>query len=364
MSFDRLLRGTIRGMREYVAGKTIEESARAYDLDPSAILKLGSNENQLGASPRAVEAVREAASNIHIYPEADAHDLRLALSGYIGCDVSNIAAGAGMDGVLDTIMRLFVSESSEVLIPIPTFSYYEIASLAAGGKPVFVERDDDFKVNIDKLLDSVSGRTHMIFLCSPNNPSGNLMSEEDVRRVLESVECMVFLDEAYVEFASRSLTGLVHEYDNLIAGRTLSKAFGLAGLRIGYAVVPGWVSAPYMKAMTPFAISRAACAAGLAALGDREHLELSIRTVLDGRELMMTGLGKLGLHSYESQANFILADVAPRSAKDVCDKLLCRGIIVRDCSSFRGAGNSLVRITVGTREQNTRVLGALGEILG
>ncbi|HIH44640.1 MAG TPA: aminotransferase class I/II-fold pyridoxal phosphate-dependent enzyme, partial [Candidatus Methanoperedenaceae archaeon] len=198
----------------------------------------------------------------------------------------------------------------------------------------------------------------------PNNPSGNLVPEKDVRRVLESVECMVFLDEAYVEFASKSLTGLVQEYDNLIVGRTLSKAFGLAGLRIGYAVVPGWVSAPYMKAMTPFAISRGAVAAGLAALGDREHLEKSIRTVIDGRARMMDGLKKLGIHAFESQANFILSDVAPRSAKDICDKLLRRGIIVRDCTSFRGAGNSLVRITVGTREQNTRVLAALGEILG
>ncbi len=363
MGFEHLLRPGVKYIKEYVPGKSIDEIAIKYGLDPDKIIKLGSNENPLGASPVAVEAVKERASKIHIYPQADALELRRALSDYTGYPVNNIVvSGNGMDGILDTLMRLFMSPGREAVIPIPTFSYYEIATLANGGKPVFIERDPDFNITSEDILDKVNENTKMIILCSPNNPSGNTVSEETARKLLGSVNAIVFIDEAYVEFAKNSLAGLVKEYDNLIIGRTFSKAFGLAGMRLGYAVVPEWISAEYMKVMTPFSVDILSSACGIAALNDTEHLNKSIETVKKGR-LHLTKALEAPCKVYPSEANFILIDVSPSSAKEVAESLLKKGIIVRDCTSFRGAGTSLIRISVGTEEQNQQVIEALRSIL-
>ncbi len=363
MRFEELLRPTVKDIKEYVPGKSIEEIAQKYGLDPNKIIKLGSNENPLGASPLAVAAIKEKAGKVHIYPPSDAFELRKALALHTGYPVSNIVvSGNGMDGILDTVMRLFMSPSSETIIPIPTFSYYEIATLANGGKPVFVQRGRDFETNAEDILNEVNKNTKMIFLCSPNNPSGNAMNEGEARKILETVNAIVFIDEAYADFSEKSTIGLVKEYDNLIVGRTFSKVFGLAGMRMGYAVVPEWIAREYMKVMTPFSVDVLSLAAGIAALKDKEHFKKTVETVKKGRIMLTKGLESL-CKVYPSEANFILIDVSPRTAKEVSESLLKKGIIVRDCTSFRGAGESLIRITVGTQEQNEKVIDALSKIL-
>jgi len=273
-----------------------------------------------------------------------------------------VVSGNGMDGILDTMMRLFMTPGAESVIPIPTFSYYEIATLANGGKPVFVKRDSDFEISHSDILAKINSNTKMIFLCSPNNPSGNVISEEDVRNILDKTRAIVFIDEAYVEFAQVNLSGLVKEHDNLIVGRTFSKAFGLAGMRLGYAIVPEWIARDYMKVMTPFSVDVLSLAGGIAALSDRVYFKKSIETVKKGREQLTRGLEHL-CRVYQSEANFIMIDVAPRSAAHVCESLLKMGIIVRDCTSFRGAGDSLIRISIGTQVQNKKVIAALEMIL-
>ncbi len=359
MGFEDLLRSGIRDIKEYVPGKSIEDIAQQYGLRPENIVKLGSNENPLGPSPLVISTIRERAANIHLYPGVDAIELRKAIGAYTGFPPENItASGSGMDGILDTIMRLFISCGSETIIPIPTFSYYEIVTRFSGGKPVFVKREPDFDIDPDKILESVSAKTKMIFLCSPNNPSGNLIPEGVVRHILESVNAIVFIDEAYIEFSKSSLTGLVKEYANLIIGRTFSKAFGLAGMRMGYAVMPEWINKAYMKVMTPFSVDVLSAAAGVEALKDKEHLKNSIEILKQGRLQLTNGLGSL-FKVYPSEANFILVDVSPRTASDISQALLKKGIIVRDCTSFRGAGKSLIRISAGTKEQNEKVIDAL-----
>jgi len=361
MRFEELLRPTVKDINEYVPGKSIEEIARKYGLAPEKIIKLGSNENPLGPSPLAVEAIKERAGKVHLYPPSDAHKLRSAISKYTGYPANNIVvSGSGMDGILDTVMRLFMTQGDKAIIPIPTFSYYEIATLASGGKPVFVNRDKNFEISAKDILDKVSS-TKMIFLCSPNNPSGNAISEEEARNILEA-NAIVFIDEAYADFSERSLKGLVREYDNLIVGRTFSKLFGLAGLRMGYALVPEWICREYMKVMTPFSVDVLSTAACIAALNDTEHIKKTIEIVKKGRAQLSEGLESL-CKVYPSEANFILIDVSPRKAKEVSEALLKKGIIVRDCTSFRGAGESLIRITVGTEEQNAKVIDALSSIL-
>ncbi|MCX9083792.1 MAG: histidinol-phosphate transaminase [Candidatus Methanoperedens sp.] len=363
MKFETLVRPTVRDIKEYVPGKSIEEIASKYHIDPEKIIKLGSNENPLGPSRLAVAAIKEQIGKVHLYPQSDALELRNAIGAYTGYPAGNIVvSGNGMDGIFDTMMRLFMTPGAESVIPIPTFSYYEIATLANGGKPVFVERDPDFNIELEKIIDKMNENTKMIFLCSPNNPSGNSIPEKDVRKILGSVNALVFIDEAYVEFADSGLSKLVKEYDNLIIGRTFSKAFGLAGMRMGYAIVPEWIAREFLKVMTPFSMDVLSTVGGIAALKDEKYLDKSINMVKNGREQLLKDLGKL-CKVYPSDANFILIDVSPGNAKDICESLLEKGIIVRDCTSFRGAGQSLIRITVGTKEQNESVISAFHEIL-
>ncbi|PQV42751.1 histidinol-phosphate transaminase [Methanohalophilus euhalobius] len=354
MAIYELVKPEIRSIAPYVPGKSVAEIAEKYNLEPDSIIKLGSNENPLGPSPAAVRALQEAAGNVNIYPSADARELVDAISAYVGMPQANIvASGPGMDGLLDGLMRMLISADSEVVITTPTFSYYEIAATACGAQPVFVKRNEKFDVDIDRVIAAVNENTKVVFICSPNNPTGNITAEKELRRLLDSVECLVFVDEAYVEFADSDIVSLVGEYDNLVVGRTFSKAFGLAGLRLGYGIMPAWLKVEYMKAATPFNVSAPAVAAGIAALSDKKHREASQQMVIDGRDYLKVNMP---FNVYESQANFMLVDVAPHGAKDVCDHLLRRGVIVRDCTSFRDAGDSFIRVTVGTREQNERVV--------
>lgn len=358
MSRRELIKNGIENISEYVPGKSIDEIALSYGLDPDTIIKLGSNENPLGPSPEAVDALERyrVRSQLSVYPSADAGELVEALSEYTGFPESNLAAsGPGMDGLIDNLMRLVIEKGDEVIIPTPTFSYYEIAARANGASPVFVKRGDEFKVNAESILEAESPRTKIIFICSPNNPSGDLIDERQLRRIAESTKGLLFVDEAYVEFADRNMANLVSEYDNLIVGRTFSKAFGLAGMRIGYGIMPQWLKSEYMRVSTPFNLSGPAITTGVAALSDTRHLKQSIELARNGRKYLKDNMP---FKVYDSQANFVLVDVAPQKAQDICERLLEEGIIVRDCTSFRDAGDSLIRVTVGTQEQNEQVVEA------
>jgi len=192
----------------------------------------------------------------------------------------------------------------------------------------------------------------MVFLCSPNNPTGNSLSERIVREMAESTKGIVFLDEAYAEFAEKNLLKLVRDYDNLIVGRTLSKAFGLAGLRLGYAVAPEWIAEQYRRIAPLFSISSLSLAAGLAALHDLEYMKESVGKIVGERERMRSVID-----AFPSQGNFLYLQTLERSSL-VAERLLGQGIAVRDCSIFPGAGDHCLRVSVGTREQNDRFLDA------
>ncbi len=359
MSRPELIKDVVASIDEYVPGKSIEEIATKYGIEPSGIIKLGSNENVLGPSPLAVEALVSNASKVNIYPSADASELVDAISVYTGLPAENIcASGPGMDGLLDNLMRLLIMPGDEVVLPSPTFSYYEISARANGAVAIHVAPGDELAFDVAAIKAAISEKTKVVFLCSPNNPTGKLMDEAEVREILESTKGLVFVDEAYVEFADRNLSHLVSEYDNIIIGRTFSKAFGLAGLRIGYGLMPAWLKTEYMKIATPFNVSYPAVMAGVAALSDKEYLEKSISFTTEGRAFLV---GNIPFKVYDSQANFVLVDVSPLIARDVAESLLRKGIIVRDCRSFRNAGDSLIRVTVGTQEQNEKVVAAFKE---
>ncbi len=343
------LRPVLDKLKPYVAGKGFGEISRKYGIAPEAIVKLGSNENPYGPSPRAAEAM--AAISPERYPEPE--ELIAGIAAYTGFPEEMIIIGAGMDGVMDTLTRLFLEKGDRTFIPTPTFSYYEILTITAGATPVLSPRGQHFEVAGSSMPPEIK----MAFLCSPNNPTGNVMSEEEICALLESTEAIVFLDEAYVEFADRSLIRLVERYDNLIVGRTLSKAFGLAGMRLGYAVAPQWIADQYRRAAPPFyGISCASVAAGAAALSDLPFMRRTVEKIRSERDRLQKATG-----AHPSQANFLYLET-PISSREYVELFLARGIIIRDCRSFWGAGEHHARVTVGTPSENDRFLSAFQEI--
>ncbi len=354
------IRPSLTELEEYRPGELIEGA-----------IKLSSNENPLGTSRRVIRAIVEEIESgklkLSMYPwSGEEAELKNAIAAYLGVDADRIVIGAGIDGVLDTLVRIFIGEGDEGVIPVPTFSLYESLIKIAGGRPRYVNRDrgKNFSVSVDAVTGACNARTRMIFLASPNNPTGNSIPEDDVRAIATSVpEALVVIDEAYVEFAPHSsMVKLVQEQDgNIVVLRTFSKAFALAGLRVGYAVVPSWLTGIYKRVALPFSVNRVAISAAIAALSDLEHLRNTIELVREGREFLYRHLQPL-FHVLPSDANFVLVDVSPAKSHAVYKALLRAGIVVRDCSSFRGAGDSFIRITVGTAEQNARVVNAMKHI--
>jgi histidinol-phosphate aminotransferase len=362
-----LLRPAVAGLKPYVPGRSIEEVARERGLEATTIAKLGSNENPLGPAPRALAALAASAPEQHLYPDATAGELRAGLEAWWGARLdlggARVVAGNGMDNVLDTLARLFLGPGDSVVVCPPTFSWYELSARLAGAAVHFApRRPDDLHVDVDAVVAAVRPDTKIVYLCSPNNPSGDTLTPAELAAVLDRVACLVFLDEAYADFAATTALAEVGRRPNLIVGRTFSKAWGLAGLRVGYAAVPAWLQPRYLEAATPFVVSRAGVAAALAALDDDEHLERTLAMVRAGRELFARELPRLGLRPYPSEANFVAVRTAPRPAAAVCAALLDAGLIIRDCTSFSGAGDDLVRITIGTEAQNRRVLAALATL--
>jgi histidinol-phosphate aminotransferase len=349
------VREAITEIEEYQPGKLIKGA-----------IKLSSNENPLGASPEAVRAINNALAsgelNLSIYPwERNEEALRAAIARYTAVNRDNVVIGAGIDGVLDTLVKIFLRSGDEAIIPVPTFSLYESLVKIADATPRYIPRNAEanYAITPDELVVACNSKTRMIFLSSPNNPTGNCIAADDVRALAESVpRAMVVLDEAYAEFADSSLVRLTSEYQNVLVLRTFSKAFGLAGLRVGYAVLPEWVVCLYRKVSLPFTVNDVALVAALAALQDTEHLRRSVELVRSGRQYLRAELQGI-FTVYPSEANFVLVDVAPRTSSNVCGELEEKGITVRDCRSFRGAGNSLIRISVGTQKQNEELVAAL-----
>ncbi len=358
------VRSSIQEIEEYKPGKLVKGA-----------LKLSSNEHPLGPSPKVireiVKSIEEEELKLSKYPwEKNEAELRNEILRYVSVSVSvsvsararmkkeNIVLGAGVDGVLDTLVKIFIANGDEALIPVPSFSLYESLVKIAGGVPRYVKRKRGFSIPVEELISSCNKKTKLIFISSPNNPTGNCIPEDELRLIIESVDSMIIIDEAYVEFADSSLVNLVTEYENAVVVRTFSKAFGLAGLRIGYGIIPEWLTSAYKKILIPFSVNSIAIKAAIASLRDHEYLRKTVELVKQERAFLTENLQRV-FKVYPSKANFVLVDVSPAKSSVVYAELMKRGIIVRDCSSFRGAGDSFIRVTVGTREQNELVVEAL-----
>ncbi|MEF8853531.1 MAG: histidinol-phosphate transaminase [Haloarculaceae archaeon] len=344
----------------YRAGRGVEEVARDLGLDPESLVKLSSNENPHGPSPAAVEAIREAADRVHRYPKTAHVDLTEKLADRHGVSPGQVWLTPSADAALDYLARAVISPGQRVLTPTPGFAYYPMSARYHHGAvdEYALSKAEDFRQTPETVLAAYDGQ-RVVYVTSPHNPTGSEMSVDDLRTVAAGTgeKTLVVYDEAYIHFSdSPSAIPVVDERDDVAVVRTFSKAYGLAGARLGYAVVPeSWADA-YSRISTPFAVTVPTLAAGLAALDDDEHVEKTVETARWAREYMYD---RLEARTWESGGNFVLCEVGDASA--VAEACQHRGVIVRDCSSFGLPG--CVRVTCGTREETKRAVETINEVL-
>lgn len=350
----------VRAVLEAGAGYPLRASAE----DPDAI-RLSANENRLGAPPAAVEAIRDAAEGCWAYPEAVPQGLREAIADAVGVERDMIRLGNGSDELLDLACTAFFDPGDRVVIPTPTFSVYELVARLNGLEPAFVGLDApsfDWPVaDLRAAIESAEGA----FLCRPNNPTGTALGRADLAELLEA-DATVVVDEAYVDFELESVAPWAASYDNLVVTRTFSKLYGLAGLRIGYAVADPARVDTLGVVRPPYSVNRPAQAAARAALDADAFVERTRRTVAEGRRRLREALEDLGFGVVPSTANFLLVSTAPvgYDAPTLVADLEAEGILIRDVSGFRGLDDRWVRITVGRPEENERLMATLADLTG
>lgn len=343
----------LKELKEYIPAEPVEEIIKEFRIEEKDIIKLGSNESVYGPSPKVKKVIKSNLDRINVYSSGIPIELRQAISKYCKAPVENIVVDAGIEGMLDSLGKLLIDKNDECIIPVPTFEIYEFITRIYGGIPKFVQRDENFNIPIDKLLSSVNKKTKIIFLCSPNNPTGNSLKIEEIEKILKSTDTFVVVDEAYIEFGGKSVTPTFKKYPNLIILRTLFKAFGLAAHRIDYGILPEDIVKDFNKVRLPFSINSIGVKAAIAALKDQKYLKIVVKKIKEGREFLSKNIK---FKVYPSEANFVLVDVSPLKAKKVTSYLAKSGIIARDCTIFRGMGNNFIRITVGKLNQNRKII--------
>jgi len=349
----------IESLRPYEAGRTLESVRRQYGLEH--IAKLASNENPLGASPKALEAMRNALSELHLYPDGGLR-LRVVLAEEFDLKVENVIAGSGSEGIMSSIIRAFLCDEDEVLTTEAAFIGFQVLAKSRGVKYCTVPYRD-WHYDLPALAGAITAHTKIVYLANPNNPTGTIFTkhqfDEFYKHVPERV--LIILDEAYFEYAKdnpKYPDSMHYRYDNVITLRTFSKIYGLAGVRIGYGFAHEELIKNLLKVKLPFEPSTPAETAGIAALADKEFLHRSLEVNARGLRYLSAGLEELGLTVVPSEANFVMV-VLPEAqdAEKVFEELLAQGVVVRPLKAF-GLPNCL-RISTGTDEDNQLCVQAL-----
>ncbi|HZT43704.1 MAG TPA: histidinol-phosphate transaminase [Chthonomonadaceae bacterium] len=350
----------ITHLTPYRPGKPIEEVERELGL--TDIVKLASNENNLGPSPKAIEAMQRAAAQMHLYPEATAPRLREALARHLGVDEKMLVFGNGSDDIIHLLGVTFLEPGDEVIQAEPSFVRYKAAAILNNAPCHSLPLDSGWTHDLEAMAERINAHTRLIFLCNPNNPTGTIVSRAALERFLDRVpeRAIVVLDEAYFEYAQGpdfpDGSRYVQEGRNVVVLRTFSKIYGLAGLRIGYGIMRPEIAAWLERTREPFNVSGMAQAAALAALADTEHVERTLAMNAAGKQAFYAGFEALGLPYTPTHANFVWVDVR-RDCKAVFEALLRQGVITRTGDIF-GAPTHL-RVTIGRPEENARFLTAL-----
>ncbi len=355
----------------YVPGLPVDYVTKKYGIAAGDVAKLASAENPHGASPKAVAAVEEARGRLDIYPDWTARALRTAIGEKYGVDPEGVVCGSGETEVISMVIRAFAGPDDSVLMHDPCFPLYRIYSHCEGRRPLYAPMGPDFTFEMDQYLDLLKEKKPRIaFLTSPHNPCGRLMPEADIRRVCEQAppNTLVVLDEAYIHYSeTEGGMHLLAEYSNLIVLRTFSKAFGLAGLRIGFAISRNEALINPLRRIKPtWNMGQMQIAGGIAGINDDEHVARAVRTVVENRAYVAQELARSDRFRMvpDSRANFFLTEIldpALNSTK-VFNGLLERGVIVKDGTDIAGLGARYLRVDVNLRKHMDRFLNALSDI--
>ena len=355
----------VRSIAPYQPGKPISELAREMGLDEANIVKLASNENPLGIGPRTRAAIEAAAAEVNRYPDGNGYELKLALSKRYGVDMSSIVLGNGSNDVLELAALAFLGPGRAAVLSQHAFAVYPLATQARGARSIVVPAKA-YGHDLEAMAKAIDEETFVVWIANPNNPTGTLATpqalEAFVRRVPERV--LIVIDEAYNEYLAPELRAetvkWLKRHPNVVVTRTFSKAYGLAGLRVGYALAHPSVADVMNRVRQPFNVNSMALAAAQAALNDMEFVARSYAANLQGMRQLEDGARALGIEFIPSHANFITVRVG--KAGEVYKRLLRRGVIVRPVGGGYGLPEHL-RVTVGTAQENERFLDALAASL-
>ena len=362
-------RQIVSDMDSYVPGKSQDEIAQEFGLKKEDIIKLGSNENPWGPSPKAVEAVSKELSNINRYPESQLNELIGLVADYSGVNDSQIIIGGdGADEIIDVLAKTFIEPDDEFIVPLPSYMYYEYLLMQYGAHPVYAKWDLDKNIlDVNSVFESITSKTKMIFLCTPNNPTGTLIDREAIIKIAdENPDILIVIDEAYFEYSEITNKDLINEYDNIFIIRTMSKVLGLAGMRIGYGLACEEII-EYMHRIKPvFSLTRLSYVAAVNTFKDKDYIEKSIADGIESRDYLIEELSKIdSLNVFPSKSNFILIDIRDTSytAHEIAREFMKRGVIVRDCTSFKGLDEYWIRISICTMDENKRFIEIVHEVV-
>lgn len=362
-------RKIVEEMDSYVPGKSQDEIAADFNLKKEDIIKLGSNENPWGPSPKAMKAIEDEIKSINRYPESQLHELVSEIADYSGVrDSQVIIGGDGADEIIDVLAKTFIDDGDEFIVPLPSYMYYEYLLKQYGANPVYAKWDlEENRLDADSIFRAISEKTKMIFLCSPNNPTGTLIDKEVLVDIASrNPDILIVIDEAYFEYSEVTNRDLINEYDNIFIIRTMSKVLGLAGMRIGYGLACEQII-EYMHRIKPvFSLTRLSFVAALNTFRDRDYIAQSIRKGIESRQYLYDEVSKIdGLKVFPSKSNFMLIDIRDTgyTAFELALELMKRGIIVRDCTSFKGLDEYWIRISICTLEEDEKFINILKEVL-
>ncbi len=358
---ERFIRPDLITFGGYSARKSPDTLEGKVEVPVENISKLDANENPYGCSPRVNQALARC-PDLNIYPDNGQTRLRKLLEGYTGVNAEHIVAGSGSNQLIDLVLRLFISKGDEAINCVPTFGIYRFSMELCGGTLVEVPRDENFAVNVSAIKAAISGKTKIIFLANPNNPTGTITPQQDILELLDT-RLPVLVDEAYYEFSGETVAPLVNRYENLMMLRTLSKWAGLAGLRVGYGLFPPKIADYLLRIKIPYNVNVAALVAVRESLEDIDYLMSRVKAIIAERGRLFSELEKLEwLKPLPSQANFILCSVLNGKAKELRQKLQDKGILVRyfDEPILR----NFIRFSVGKPEHTDALIKALQEIGG
>jgi histidinol-phosphate aminotransferase len=358
----------VRAIAPYQPGKPISELAREMNLAEADIVKLASNENPLGVSPKALAAMSSALDELALYPDGNGFALKAALAARLGVEMAGIVLGNGSNDVLELVARAFLSPGTSAVYSQHAFAVYPLATQAAGAAGIEAPARD-FGHDLAAMRAAIRDDTRVVFIANPNNPTGTLLAADALHAFLKSVpeQVVVVLDEAYGEFLDAGLqapsVAWLAEFPNLVLTRTFSKAYGLAGLRVGFALAGAELAGMLNRVRQPFNVNSLALLGAAAALNDADFIAESKRVNDAGMAQMLQGFQALGLEHIPSFGNFVCVKVAARgrSAGEVFQALLRQGVIVRPVGNYGMA--DYLRVSIGLPAQNARFLSVLGDIL-